>query len=94
MGHISKNAYVFSFDLKSGYHHIEIAQDHRTFLGFFWRSTDSDNEVFHVFTVLPFGLATASVGIRLRILPYSLSGLVVLQEFKGKIIYVRLSEAN
>ena len=32
--------------------------------------------------------------IRLRILPYSLSDLFVLREFKGKIIYVHLSEAN
>ena len=41
-----------------------------------------------------FYFVNSRVGIRLRILPYSLSGLVVLQEFKGKMIYVRLSEAN
>ena len=29
-----KNGYMFSFDLKSGYHHIEIFQPHQTFLGF------------------------------------------------------------
>ena len=29
------------------------------FLGFCWRSPDSDNKVFYVFTVLPFGLSTA-----------------------------------
>ena len=32
--------------------------------------------------------------IRLRILPYFLCDLFVLREFKGKMIYVRLSEAN
>ena len=32
--------------------------------------------------------------IRLRILPYFSFALSVLREFKGKIIYVRLSEAN
>ena len=32
--------------------------------------------------------------IRLRILPYFLCYLFVLREFKGKMIYVRLSEAN
>ena len=29
-----KNGYMFSFDLKSGYHHVEIFQPHQTFLGF------------------------------------------------------------
>ena len=43
MAYFSKNAYMFSFDSKSGYHRIEITQDHQTFLGFCWRSTDSDN---------------------------------------------------
>ena len=32
--------------------------------------------------------------IRLSILPYFLCDLFVLREFKGKMIYVRLSEAN
>ena len=32
--------------------------------------------------------------IRLRILPFSLSDLFVLREFKDKIRYARLSEAN
>ena len=50
---------MFSFDLKSGYHHVEISQDHQTFLGFCWRSPNSNNEVFYVFTVLPFGLSSA-----------------------------------
>ena len=31
-----KNGYMFSFDLKSGYHHVEIFQPHQTFLGFSW----------------------------------------------------------
>ena len=47
------------FDLISGYHHIEISRDHQTFVGFCWRSSDSINEAFYVFTVLPFGLSTA-----------------------------------
>ena len=32
--------------------------------------------------------------IRLRILPYFSCDLFLLREFKGKMIYVRLSEAN
>ena len=56
MCHFAKDAYMFSFDSKSGYHHIDIAQEHQPFLGFSWRAPDSINEVFYVFTVLPFGV--------------------------------------
>ena len=60
MAYIAKDSYMFSFDLKSGYHHdVEISQDHQTFLRFCWRSPDSNNEVFYVFTVLLFGLSLA-----------------------------------
>ena len=45
--------YLFSFDLKSGYHHVDIAEVHHTLLGFQWEGA------YYVFTVLPFGLATA-----------------------------------
>lgn len=48
-----KNDFLFSFDLKSGYHHIDIADVHEKYLGFCW------DRQFYVFTVLPFGLATA-----------------------------------
>ena len=50
---------MFSFDLKSSYHHIEILPEHQTFLGFSWRAPDSNSETFYVYTVLPFGLSTA-----------------------------------
>ena len=33
----SRKMPTFSFDLKSGYHHIEIASEHQTFLGFSWK---------------------------------------------------------
>ena len=39
---------MFSFDLKRGYHHIEISEQHQTFLGFSWRSPDFKGEVFYV----------------------------------------------
>ena len=45
--------FMFSFDLKSAYHHIMIANDFITYLGFQWK------DKFYVFNVLPFGLATA-----------------------------------
>ena len=41
---------MFSFDLKSGYHHVDIAAQHYKYLDLEW---------FYVFTVLPFGLAVA-----------------------------------
>ena len=49
--------FVFSFDLKSGYHHVDIYGPHRNYLGFQWNTVGGSQ--FFVFTVLPFGLATA-----------------------------------
>lgn len=49
--------YLFTFDLKSGYHHVDVHEKHWTYLGFEWPGgTDTQ---YYVFTVLPFGLATA-----------------------------------
>ena len=28
---------AISFDLKSGYHHLEVASEHQTFLSFSWK---------------------------------------------------------
>ena len=49
--------YLFQFDLKSGYHHLDIFDEHQTYLGF----SCEINQQAHsfVFTVLPFGLSTA-----------------------------------
>ena len=47
---------MFSFDLKAGYHHVDIHEEYWQYLGFAW-----DNEgapKYYVFVVLPFGLAT------------------------------------
>ena len=44
---------MFNFDIKSRYHHVEIAGHHRKYLGFEW------GQHFYVFAVLPFGLASA-----------------------------------
>ena len=48
-----KGDFLFSFDLKSGYHHVDIATIHQKYLGFSWQGA------YYVFTVLPFGLSTA-----------------------------------
>ena len=49
--------FLFSFDLKSGYHHIDIHPDFQSFLGFSWQVGGVTK--FYYFTVLPFGLASA-----------------------------------
>ena len=59
LAYFTKGSYMFSFDLKSGYHHVEISQDYQTYLGFSWEASDSGDKIFYVFTVLPFGLSTA-----------------------------------
>ena len=52
-----KNDYFTSFDLKSGYHHVDIHPGHRKYLGFQW--IFSDRVRYFVFNVLPFGLSEA-----------------------------------
>ena len=47
-----------TFDLKHGYHHIPIAEEHQKYLGFAWEFPDGKIRYF-VFLVLPFGLASA-----------------------------------
>lgn len=50
--------FMFSFDLKSGYHHIDIFPEHRKFLAFSWSFADGSVRYF-MFSVLPFGLSSA-----------------------------------
>ena len=50
-----KENWSFSFDIKSGYHHIEIFLDDQQFLGFSWLRKGVVE--YFKFTVLPFGLA-------------------------------------
>ena len=49
---------MFKFDMKSGYHHVDIAYPHQQFLGFAW-PLDSSIDRFFCFNVLPFGLSSA-----------------------------------
>ena len=49
--------FMCSFDLKSGYHHIDIHSEHWQYLGFSWALNASVEN--YVFCVLSFGLATA-----------------------------------
>ena len=52
-----KGDYLFSFDLKSGYHHVDIHKSHWEYLGFSWDK--GKGKKYFCFKVLPFGLATA-----------------------------------
>lgn len=54
----SPGMFVFSFDLKSAYHHIDICEEHMKFLSFKWPSVDGVMH-FYEFKVLPFGLTSA-----------------------------------
>ena len=48
---------MFLFDLKSGYHHIDILEPHRQYFGFSWELHGVKQ--FYFFKVFPFGLSTA-----------------------------------
>jgi hypothetical protein len=52
--HLSLGGFMASFDFKSGYHHVDIAEECQTFLGFSWEW--QGQKAYFVFTVLPFGL--------------------------------------
>ena len=45
---------MFKFSLKSGYHHVDVFEEHQTYLGFLWKINNIVK--FFVFTVLPLGL--------------------------------------
>ena len=53
LSYCEKGDFLLTFDLKSGYHHVDIHESSQTYLGFEWRGSH------YKFTVLPFGLATA-----------------------------------
>ena len=60
MPYFDIGSFMFTFDLKSGYHHIEIFDQHQSnHLGFAWTYNSSKETKFYKFTVLPFGLSTA-----------------------------------
>ena len=54
---VEKEDFLFKFDLKSSYHHVDIFEDHQKYLGFA-RELQGRTQYF-AFKVLPLGLATA-----------------------------------
>lgn len=47
------HGYMTTFDLRSGYHHLRVCEEHSNYLGFQWQGT------LFQFVVLPFGLSSA-----------------------------------
>ena len=56
---LQQGDHLATFDLKNGYHHIAIDDAYQEYLGFSWTFKDGRTRYF-VFTVLPFGLSSAS----------------------------------
>ena len=56
---LEKDDFMATFDLKNGYHHIPIDENFQGYLGFAWTFADGSTK-FYVYTVLPFGLSSAS----------------------------------
>ena len=52
-----KGDVLFKFDLKSGYHHVDIYEPHQKYLGFAWQTEGKIS--YFVFSVPPFDLSSA-----------------------------------
>ena len=85
LSYVNKGDFLFSFDLKSGYHHFDIFPDHQTFLGVSW--VFSGTVKYFCFTVLPFGLSSAPY-----IFTKCLRPLVKFWRFNGIKIVVFLDD--
>ncbi len=55
VGLLPKDGFLGKFDMKSGYHHVDILVNHQTYLGFSWDFGQGPK--YFCFTVLPFGLS-------------------------------------
>ena len=58
--YLQKGGFMTTFDLKSGYHHIDVVRTQHCLLGFSY-SDYTGKERYFQFRVLPFGLATAGL---------------------------------
>ena len=64
-GNLARNMFatgecLFTFDLKSAYHHVPIYEKHREYLGFSWIFKGQGHVRYFVLNVLPFGVSTAA----------------------------------
>ena len=83
---LDKDFFMLKFDLKSAYHHIEIFEEHRTYLAFAWNFGQSKTRYFR-FCVLPFGLSTAPF-----VFPKLLKALIKYWRSQGIPIVVFLDD--
>jgi len=58
LNYVVPDGFMFKFDMKSGYHHVDICNTHQQYLGFQWPLHSNLNRYF-CFTVLPFGLSSS-----------------------------------
>ena len=54
---LDEGHWFFTWDLKSGYHHVDICPDHQKYIGFAWPFSGVVR--YFTFAVLPFGLSSA-----------------------------------
>ena len=95
--YLSRDGYIFNFDLKSGYHHIDIYPQHQTYLGFSWFVDGV--RIYFVFTVLPFGLSPSPFVLTKLLRPlvkyWRLHGLLIVVYIDdGICITIGLEEAK
>ena len=53
--YVKRGSFMYKFDMRHGYHHIDIFREYQTYLGFSWFYKGKLR--YFVFTVLPFGLS-------------------------------------
>ena len=76
--YVTPGGYMISFDLRSGYHHVDIFEKHQDYLGF---AVDYANgKRYFKFTVLPFGMVS--------------SGSVFTDVVKAVVSYLRRRECR
>ena len=95
--YLSRDGCIFNFDLKSGYHHVDIYPQHQTYPGFSW--VVNGVKKYFVFTVLPFGLSPSPFVFTKLLRPlvkyWKLHGLhIVVYIDNGIYITIGLEEAK
>jgi hypothetical protein len=53
--YFKKDAFMCTFDLTSGYHHVDVHDAYHQFLGFCWKNC------YYVYSVCPFGMSTSGL---------------------------------
>ena len=57
LNYVENECFIYKFDIKQGYHHIDIKPEHQKYMGFAWGINGKVR--YFLFTVLPFGLTSA-----------------------------------